>query len=289
MTQTDSKGRMTRRTLLELAVYSASAYITGCIFRSKLGKELDPIAKGFEPYNKINPNAARWQRQTFLDNIIEHKVAWAGAQYQNLPANTPIIAPANGRLALKYTRQGYHGLEDYIVIEYGLIFSTKLYHMKARSCRIPKRSDVRRGDVVGLAGDIPFKTGMKFYGILGDMDDYGERFGYMKPFDGSGTEEDYGVMRRSNLHMELITELGQKYMGPGKERLRDVGPTGIPKSLHHGSSEEYPWSYAVYFRLLKQMHDNHPELFRGTRSHNEALISEIYANQPVVLTLPFKI
>lgn len=280
---------MNRRTFVKVTVLAAAGLVAGCTFWNRLGSELKPIAEGFEPYNGINPYARLWQKQTFLDNILEHRVAWAGAQYHNLPPGTPIIAPADGILALKYTRNDYHGLEDYIVIEHGLLFSTKLYHMKPRSCMVPKRSEVKRGDVVGLAGHIPFKTGMKFYGILGDMDDYGENFEYMKPFDESQTEEEYGVIGRSNLHMELITELRQKYIGPGKERLNDVGPTGIPKSLSHDSSGKYPWSYAMLFRLLNQMYKNHPELYRGTRSENDSLVKDIFYNQPIILTLPFKI
>ncbi len=290
MDQTSQKNQgMNRRTFLNFSVFVVAGFLAGCVSWKRIGSELKPIAEGFEPYNGINPHARRWQRQTFLDNIYEHKVDWAGAQYHNLPPNTPIIAPADGTLALKYTKTGYHGLEDSIVIDHGLLFSTKLYHMKYRSCKIPKRSEVKRGDVVGLTGHIPFKTGMKFFGILGDMDDYGENFNYMKPFGGFQTEEDYGVIRRSNLHMKLISELRQKYIGPGKEQLNDVGSTGIPKSLSHDTSGEYPWSYAMLFKLLNQMYQNHPELFRGTTSENDSLIKEIYVNQPVVLTLPFKV
>ena len=72
--------KLNRRTFIRLSVLTAAGLIAGCGFWNKLGSELKPIAEGFEPYNGINPYAQKWQRQTFLDNVLEHEVAWAGQQ-----------------------------------------------------------------------------------------------------------------------------------------------------------------------------------------------------------------
>jgi hypothetical protein len=294
--------KLNRRTFIKLSVLAAAGFIAGCGFWNKLGSELKPIAKGFEPYNGINPYARKWQRQTFLDNILEHKVAWAGAQYHNLPPGKDIIAPADGIVYWQSTVNDYHGLEDQIIINHGALFSTTLFHMKAGSCTKEKDFPVKRGEVIARAGHIPFKTKMSFAGIMGDMDDYGERLSYMKPFD--DTEPEFGYHNRGGywgsaqkredqqkkyVHIDLISELREKYIGPGREKLMDVGFAGVPKSLSHDSSGRFPWSVAMVFRLLNQMYQNHPELYRGTRSENDALINDIYNSQPVVLTLPFKI
>jgi len=123
---------------------------------------------------------------------------------------------------------------------------------------------------------------------LGDMDDYGHNLSYMKYWDGTHLDDDFDeVDKRSIRHIKLIDDLRKKYIGPGSERFQAT-INGVPTSLKHDSNSYYTWSCAMFFRLLKQIYNNHPELYQGTRAENDTLIREIYNTQPVTLTLMFK-
>lgn len=80
--------------------------------------DLRIVAQGFHPYNGKNPHVLGRQTQTFLDNIHEHKIAWAGTQYSSR-INIPIVASARKNVEFIRTFKGYHGLEDDVIIDHG--------------------------------------------------------------------------------------------------------------------------------------------------------------------------
>jgi murein DD-endopeptidase MepM/ murein hydrolase activator NlpD len=91
--------------------------------------DLRTVAQGFAPYNGRNPNVLGRQNQTFLDNIQQHKVAWAGAQYRK-SFSGPIVASARGKIDRVRTHNGYHGLEDDVTIDHGGAFKTRYFHSR---------------------------------------------------------------------------------------------------------------------------------------------------------------
>ena len=290
-----------RRTFLKLAsilgVSTVIPNIAGCSLSGIKG-DLSKAAGGFNPYNGFNPNLKYYhhERQTWLDNVIEHKVAWAGIQYV-LSSGEPIVAPANGKIAfVEVRRNGYHGLEDKIIMDHGGGIRTHYIHMQPNgSSELVKLAHtniiVKRGEVIGFGGKY-FKIYMFRKSIIGDMDHYGYHMGYMDYWDGK-TNLDFPfdeVEKRNNEQIYLIYDLIKKYAGPGAEQLRDVNAySKIPNILvHNYGSKNYQWEHAMVFKLLKYMYDKQPENFSGTKQENDQLISEIYQKQPVILTLPFK-
>jgi hypothetical protein len=185
-----------RREFLRATFAFASAFTFGGMFSGcahGVPSKFRGVAKEFSPYNRINPYVSAKQRQTFLDNIFEHKPAWAGAQYYR-HLNEPIVAPANGRVKYLKTKTGYHGLEDDIKIDHGGSFITRMFHCKAGSAReagLHYGKEIERGEVIGRAQGLPFKTCMWFDGLLGDMDDYGKNMSYMKYWDGTPLDFTY--------------------------------------------------------------------------------------------------
>lgn len=282
-----------RRDFLRATFAFASAFTFGGMFSGcayGVPSKLRGVAKGFSPYNHINPYVSAKQRQTFLDNIFEHKPAWAGAQYYR-HLNEPIVAPANGRVLYLATKPGYHGLEDDIKIDHGGSFITRMFHCKAGSGReagLDFYKEIKRGEVIGRAQGLPFKTCMWFDGVLGDLDDYGENMSYMKYWNGAPLDFTYEEIEyRKKHHLKLISELRKKYRGPGVELFNETF-FGIPKSFSHDKKGHFLWSLSKFFKLLEKIYNNHPELFNGTRMSNKQIIQDIYDTQPVVLTLPFK-
>ena len=284
------KNGISRRNFLKGMFLAGTGLFTGSCSSLRVPSDLRSVAKGYRPYNGINPHAGRKQIQTFLDNIIEHKAAWAGAQYSK-DLDEPIVSSARGKLLWIRTKRGYHGLENDIRISHGGGISTRYFHMKPYSCNLSYGQIVERGDVIGhtLRG-MPFKTSMSYNGILGDMDDYGHNMSYMEYWDGTHIDHTFDeVCERSIRHVRLIGDLGRKYIGPGLANFEIPNQSiGVPFALSHDSAGFYLWSPAMFFKLLKQIYDNQPELYSGTRPENETLIREIYSTQPVTLTLMFK-
>jgi len=273
----------------------------GCsLFRYVKG-DLSKVAGGFNPFNGFNPNLkfVHRQYQTWRDNMIEHKIAWAGAQY-DLSSKVKIVASADGIVEKVETFSGYHGMEDAVLINHGDDIMTRYFHMRSNSFEkfqemVGLSHRVKRGDVIGL-GSEHFKTVMYRFGIIGDMDHYGLKMGYMDYWDGK-TKLDYEpeeVKKKNRTQINLIYDLINKYTGPGSEQLQDVHTHNkIPKTLCLSKSRRSKfscdtWEHAVVFKFVKHIYDNQPETFKGTKNENDGLIAKIYDNQPVILTLPFK-
>ena len=88
--------------------------------------------------------------------------------------------------------------------------------------------------------------------------------------------------------MALIDQLRLKYIGPGKKEMSNPY-RGIPDVCSYDGNGKFLWTHSVFFKMLEHIYNNHPELYKGTKSENDQLIKDIYDNQPVTLTLPFKI
>ena len=176
-------GRCDRRMFIKIVgciTLNFSLSLCGCSLRSNVRGELSVAAKGFDPYNDINPNlrSAHHQYQTWRDNMIEHKVAWAGTQYK-LPHNEKIVACADGIVQKVKSFFGYRGPEVNERIIHGGGIISRYFHMKHNSSNIGWNKEISRGDVVGLSdGNMPFKASMYRRGILEDPDHHGPRMGY---------------------------------------------------------------------------------------------------------------
>ena len=290
-----------RRNFLRItAILGVSAAIPTILGCNSLGikGDLSVAVNGFKAYNGFNPNLKYYhqERQTWLDNVIEHKVEWAGIQY-DIAGSEPIVAAANGKIAhIEVKKNGYHGLEDKIIMDHGGGIRTHYIHMRSNGSKgLIKLAQtnivVKRGEVIGFGGKY-FKIYMYRKSIIGDMDNYGPHMGFMDYWDGK-TNLDFTpdeVSEKNNEQIYLIYDLIKKYVGPGAEQLRDVNAfSKIPNILvHNYGNKNYCWEHAMVFKLLKFMYDSQPKNFNGTKQENDNLISEIYQKQPVILTLPFR-
>ena len=282
-----------RRDFLKLA----GAFTSTCAFGGWLSgcawyytpSSMRKVTKGFNVYNGFNPYVKGRQTQTYLDNIVEHQIAWAGTQYSK-SLYEPVIAPARARVDSVLTIHGYHGLETDIRMSHGGDFYTRFYHLKPNSAVVTVGQIVERGAVIAHTGQgIPFKTNMNFNGNMGDLDDYGYNMRFMKPWDGSEVDHNFSeVDERKKMQVKLIDEMRSKYIGPGfKEMENTLG--GIPKVCSHDGDGYFLWTHSIFFKMMEHIYNSHPELYKGTRNENNQLIKDIYENQPVILTLPFKI
>ena len=277
--------------LLFISALDLAMILVGCsLSRTRLTGDLKDIAKGFDVYNKENPNLRypHKTKQSWYSNIYQRRghsvdLQWGGTQY-SLPNNTPIVASASGKVS--GVGNEHHELylipESVVSINHGII-STHYIHMKKGSSRHLKYGQkVKRGDIIGRADNTP-SLYVKFYlqrhqFPKEDPDNYGRAMGYMNYWDGQSNLdlEPNEINKRADMQLRLIFKFADLYDGPDSNK--------IPVSLTHKGGDS--WSFIEIFKLMKFIYDRHPEYFRGKKKDIDILIAEIYRNQPIILTLP---
>jgi murein DD-endopeptidase MepM/ murein hydrolase activator NlpD len=86
-----------------------------------------------------------------------------------VPAGTPVIAAADGRVALA---EGLRVRGNAVVIDHGLGVYTAYYHLS--QIRVQPGQEVRAGDLLGLAGSTGLATGphlhweLRVFGVPAD-------------------------------------------------------------------------------------------------------------------------
>ncbi len=293
---------MNRRDFLKLTKYAISTYffnLLGCgSISPKIYGGFDEITKGYNFFNKQNPNLRLGVGTygTFYKTILDYGFSHEGIGYK---ANK-FYACASGKVYSSCSRNlsGGHYTDsgDGAVIMHGLDVYVDYYHMQTGSCTLKPGEFVNRGDFIGKAG-APRKMHLKLVvyrsdprylsavnqGRREDPDNYGHKMGYMQYWDGKESldlsyEE---VTKRSKIQDRLINNFVKMYDGPYADEVHK----GIRLTINNRIYKLYSNDM---FKFGKFLYEKDPTTFKGNKSEISTLIGDIYENQPVVLTLPFK-
>jgi len=285
---------MDRRTFLVLGAFGFAELLTGCVNRTYLKGGIKNVVKEFDVYTKSNPNLkfphGTWK--TWYGYLKGFGYNHTGASY-TLPPGEPIVACASGQVIQASFRIGsgrdpYKESGDGVIISHGNGVITDYYHMKKNSRKVKALDWVKRGQIIGSEGaphGMHFKhfIRVRFHGRE-QPNNYGINHGYMDYWD-KKTNLDIQpeeVYKKKNTQYKLIKSFLKKYKGP------DHSFIFRRYLIHQGnwSNENQRWSSLEEFKLAKYIYDLHPELFDDTKKINDLLIADIYANQPIILTLP---
>ena len=125
---------------------------------------------------------------------------------------------------------------------------------------------------------------------LADPDNYGRNHSYMTYAEGPEELDEEFQNNREN-YMKIINE---RYSKQGKildQFLESAAQEEIRKTKWHNLEGYKPtdWSRIEQFRYLSTMYEMYPTQFPNlTKEEFETMKKEFYANQPIILTLPFK-
>jgi biotin carboxyl carrier protein len=120
-----------------------------------------------------------------------------------------------------------------------------------------------------------------------DPDDYGPNHSYMNYFteplaiDAENGKNENLVAYRESRQTEIILDLEGFRIGRETDSV-------FQKWYNKGGYKPTKWSKARQFKYLETLYEVRPQLFPGiTQKEFEAIKKEFYANQPIILTLPF--
>jgi len=300
---------LTRRNFTGLTALLVSG-LFGCAHAGGPKGELKIVTNGFKVYRGRNPKLRfpHGTYSTWVNLLQDYGYKHTGYSY-TLPGNEPIVACASGKVIEAYLRIGSgRNLNkesgDIVTILHEPDFNwvgnynwggikTTYYHMRSNSRQVSFGDKVNRGDILGYEG-APHNMHVKHYlrteGFNREQpNNWGINHGYMDYWDGK-TELDFPrdiVEKRNRKQISLIREFNENYMGPGFEHVRFIYNSGF---MHRGrwAKEDTRWSPIEMFKLAEYIFRRSPELFKGSKKNNENLISGIYENQPIILTLPLK-
>lgn len=299
--------KLTRRQFMKYSAMLGTALATGCSFNSPskgrlLQMGLDSAGvdvSGFELYNGNN-EFQKAGRQKFTYRTKLDNPAPAPAFYVN--GGLDIIAAADGRVADIYKiTQGEPTNRGGWTVEVSDPLSTpfRLMYYHVDEPVVELMEPVKRGQILAKGvsneifsggGNFPyFKMALKRWHNLEDPDNYGEGHGHMNYWDG---ETDINVgdgFRRDSIQRRVITDIVDSYNG----NPNPLKPLAIMSEVEHKprasrGANTYRWSAIERFRFLDHINTKNPGIFDITESEYKDLKDEFYANQPVILTLPFK-
>ena len=239
-------------------------------------------------WNGPNPNVTG--RHTVYEtyrNCIDKRVT-PGVSY-SVRWGEVMTAPAPGRIKEygEITGTGRPG-GLYLQIDHGAGYRSSLNH--AADPKVNLGEDVERNQPVCV---VPREHSMyakmwlieNFEGV--DPDDYGPNHSYMAYFTKPlaidlETREIKGLVVEKELKQtELIRKLDTARI------VREADPL-YDKWYNKGGYKPTRWSKARQFKYLETLYEIRPQLFPNISQQDfEAIKKEFYANQPIILTLPF--
>lgn len=299
---------LTRRNFTGLTALLMSG-LFGCAHSGGPKGDLKIVTNGFNVYRGRNSKLRfpHGTHRTWINLLQNFGYKHTGYSY-NLPGNEPIVACASGKvieadLKIGSGRNPDKESGDIVTILHESDFNwqgnynwqgvkTTYYHMRSNSRQVSVGDKVNRGDILGYEGapnDLHVKHYLRTVGYNREQpNNWGINHKYMDYWDGK-TELDFPrdiVEKRNRKQINLIREFNGNYMGPGFEHVRNI----FSGFMHRGrwAKEDTHWSPIEMFKLAEYIFRRSPELFKGSKKNNENLISGIYENQPIILTLPFK-
>jgi len=254
-----------------------------------------PPTAGQNPYFK-GPGHEKW---TFMRSIYD---GWTPGIGWVVSPNTPMVAVAPGEViyAQPIRIPGHAGGLDLWVHHYGDVrgkalrdgsvipgppYESHYAHLNRLEKGIGVGKQVSRGQVLGYAGDYDTYQVAKLMlmeeGNLVNPDNYGPGHSFMNYWDGSLNLEINDIDDRIRKQSSLLHKLFETYLVNDKWKLF--------KKLHRKGYYGYCWwSLFEQFRYLEKKYAKKPEQFNLPKAKFETIKKEFYANQPIILTLPFK-
>jgi len=246
--------------------------------------------EGFNVYNGVNPNTKDIEAETF-ENCLSKGYA-PSICYKT---SKPMVAVAKGTVTqvgewntrAKFTKNlggDPMGAMGYFVrVTHGPNFISYYYHLEEPEVKFGQKID--RGERLGLPDKRWNLARLLFlyWTTASDPDNFGINHSFMTYWDGA-TDLDKSK-EEQNQRFENQDEILNKFAGMVK------GPEEytLLSKKHKGNNQLYKWTSIEKFRYIEYLIQNKPETFPSLKKEQFLeMKKEFYANQPIVLTLPFK-
>jgi hypothetical protein len=253
---------------------------------------------GFQLYNPNNPNQkVGRQKYTFYTKLGNPSPAPAFS----VAGGLNIYSAADGKvtdihkITIGKTRIGGYTVEvsDTLSTPFRLLY----YHVEDPVVELMQ--PVARGDLLAKGassdrfdnapGPAYFKLGLMRWHNFEDPDNYGLHHGQMDYWDGKNDLSISDGFQKYVNQRDIITEIVKSYKGNPNplEPLAKMSEIRHQAKAKKGASTYY-WSAVERFRLLDYINTKNPRIFDLNKSEFQGLKDKFYANQPIILTLPFK-
>jgi hypothetical protein len=256
-------------------------------------KDLGDLLDGFKLYRDGNPNAPYQQEFTFYTKM--HCGNQLGERNPG-PAwhvtGDPIIAASDGYVTKKgHNTAGHAG--DWVNVKPSFSSPFTIHYTHIGSIQVDIMDEVERGKTILGYGIGYFKLMLFDLSNCIDPEYFGVNHGYMNFWDGVSNYSVYDAHLSKMEQRKVITEFVNLYLGEMKKEVDTI--SNFKNLLHRrpykvGSHTvwNFRWTEGERFRLLEHLYKNNSDQFDLGQSDFQDLKQTLYANQPLVLTLPFK-
>jgi len=249
----------------------------------------------FNVYNDVNPNAKDIVAHTFKDCLSQKwwpgicyktskpMVAVAGGTVTRVFKAEEILHLAQGHITFKNLGEEQNPAKGFCVrVTVGSNYTSYYLHLKTPEVKFGQK--VKRGEIIGYPDETWNMPRLVIDEISNQIDpnNYGMNYSFMNYWDGS-TDLDIGKEEQNKsyeIQQQILNKIAGMTEGPEKYTLL--------RKKHKGMFP-YTWSNIEKFRYIEYLHQNKPDTFPSlTKEQFLEMKKEFYANQPIILTLPFK-
>jgi hypothetical protein len=258
---------------------------------------------GFQLYNGKNPNQKHGHQYEIFRNDMRTGGIVPGHVYRSY--DTAIYAAQSGIVTRIYqiTRSKHNTNIGGNTIEIADTINSpyRILYAHVEGVKVNFMDQVKRGDLVAKSGssirfdgggrdDEIFKIVLYNWHNVEDPDNYGINHGPMNYWDGKTDLDVKDAFQRRGNQRIILSEIVNSYRGDGSNPL---APIAIMSEVEHRKrasygANTYRWSEIERFRFLEHVRNKNHGIFDITDSEFQGIKDKFYANQPIVLTLPFK-
>jgi len=277
-------------TLAGATALSFEPALLGLIFDPNRLASASASQTEFSVYNDVNPNTKDIVAYTFKDCLSQDlgpsicyktpKPMVAVAEGTVIEIFNLPVEEGSGWISLREEKNDAKGVA--VQIKHGSNFASVYLHLKQPKVKFGQK--VERGQIIGHPDErwnMPRLWLIEIWELT-DPNNYGVNHSFMTYWDGStdlaiGKEEQN---KRYEKQQQILNNIGG--MAEGSEKY------SLLKKKHKGLWP-YKWSNIEKFRYIEYVYQNKPDTFPSlTKEQFLEMKKEFYANQPIILTLPFK-
>ena len=305
------RARITRRDMLRLTAMGGLGLALGLQSCATIHKDInwaempdkevslqqfDKWFKAYKSYNGINPNLKWGHQGSYAPSWKQsvHKGVSPGIDYRAsvMYAIAPCYITQVGIIPTWRTGRagGNFASFKHVNIDTTIPHTHVFYSEYAHLGKIyPKHGKlISRGEIIA---DIPNQfmnmAKLMFHhdGIYVDPDFYGENHSYMK-YELGDKEEILNMSQRYDEQQRILNMLNDSVDEKVKHKIADREHRPFMAVYPYRSTK---WDYVVRFKYLTELYLARPSLFTDMpKDRFEELKADFYANQSIILTLPFK-
>jgi len=278
-------------TLAGATALSFESVLLGLIFEPNRLASAAASQTEFDVYNAINPSAKDIVAYTFKDCLSQGFIP--SIYYKT---SKPMVAVAKGTVTavrkvedvsscLKRLGSSPNDAAGYLItVVHGKNFKSVYLHLRLPEVKFGQK--IERGQIIGYPDEKWHMPRLCFnveYGAVGDPNNFGISHSYMTYWDGVidleiGNEEQDQRQEKQN---QILNRIAGIIEGPEKYTLL--------RKKHKGINQLYKWAMIEKFRNIEYLQQKNPDMFPSlTKEQFLEMKKEFYANQPIILTLPFK-